>query len=175
MQFKKTSALLLAMGLFSMGTAQAADQGGGTVTFSGSLIEAPCSVDPDSKDLNVPMGQVTTAALKSQGTAAPVRFEIKLNDCQNMTQKVKVKFTGIADSKDPKLLGLQDGTAEGAGIKLMNDNGSQIDLNTGLSSEVSLTPTTIISLQAALKGSGTDAELKAGDFTSVANFALQYN
>jgi len=167
--------MLLVAGMFSIGAVQAADQGGGKITFSGELIEAPCSVDPDSADLNVPMGKVTTSALKNGGTATPVRFEIKLNDCQNMTQKVKVKFTGIADSNDDKLLGLQDGTAEGAGIKLMNDNGSQINLNSGFSSEVSLTPTTIISLQAALKGSGQDADLKAGDFTSVANFALEYN
>lgn len=42
--------------------ANAADQGHGTVTFTGSIIDAPCSIAPESIDQTVNLGQISNVA-----------------------------------------------------------------------------------------------------------------
>ncbi|MDQ8027053.1 type 1 fimbrial protein, partial [Staphylococcus aureus] len=60
--------LVLGLGLtVAAGSAFAADQGHGTVEFWGSIIDAPCSIDPNSGDQRVPLGQVSANALKDGG------------------------------------------------------------------------------------------------------------
>ena len=46
-----------------MANANAADQGHGKVTFTGSIIDAPCSISPDSIDQTVSLGQISNACL----------------------------------------------------------------------------------------------------------------
>ena len=56
-------ALVLGLGLtVAAGSAFAADQGHGTVKFVGSIIDAPCSIHPDSENQTVPLGQISTAS-----------------------------------------------------------------------------------------------------------------
>lgn len=43
--------------------AHAAGAGAGTVTFKGAIIEAACSIDPESVDQTVGLGQVAKSAL----------------------------------------------------------------------------------------------------------------
>ena len=38
----------------------ASNQGSGKVTFTGEIIDAPCSVAPESVDQTVPMGQISS-------------------------------------------------------------------------------------------------------------------
>lgn len=55
-----------------MANANAADQGHGKVTFTGSIIDAPCSISPDSIDQTVSLGQISNAALANSGTSTPM-------------------------------------------------------------------------------------------------------
>lgn len=58
------------------------DAGQGHITFSGSVIEAPCSVSPDSTNINVVLPQVSTDTLKSAGgSSSSVPFSINLTGC----------------------------------------------------------------------------------------------
>ncbi|EAX4622147.1 long polar fimbrial protein LpfA [Salmonella enterica subsp. arizonae] len=60
----------------------AADAGGGTITFSGSVIEAPCSIVPDSQNIQVNLGQVSAKSLKTAGaTSSAVPVTINLTGC----------------------------------------------------------------------------------------------
>ncbi|EBS6881400.1 long polar fimbrial protein LpfA [Salmonella enterica] len=83
-----------------------ADAGSGTISFSGSVIEAPCSIVPQSQNIQVNLGQVSvkslTAADKYSGA---VPFSIDLTGCSFDTppasggtgtnySKVAVDFTG---------------------------------------------------------------------------------
>ncbi|MGP2706387.1 fimbrial protein, partial [Serratia marcescens] len=74
---------VLAFGVSSL--AHAADQGHGKVTFTGSIIDAPCSISPETVDQTVDMGQVSNVALKNGGKSAPRQFDIKLEQCDNST------------------------------------------------------------------------------------------
>lgn len=55
-------AAVMAFGVSSL--AHAADQGHGKVTFSGSIIDAPCSIAPESLDQTVELGAISNVALK---------------------------------------------------------------------------------------------------------------
>lgn len=89
-------ALVLGLGLSVVaGSALAADQGHGTVKFVGSIIDAPCSITPDTENQTVPLGQISTAALKDGGRSNSRDFKISLENCTTETYKtVQTTFTG---------------------------------------------------------------------------------
>ncbi|EBU1141648.1 long polar fimbrial protein LpfA [Salmonella enterica] len=59
------------------------DSGNGTITFSGSVIEAPCTISPVSQNILVDLGQVSTASLTEDGKTSPdpAKIEISLRGC----------------------------------------------------------------------------------------------
>ncbi|HCB2860385.1 fimbrial protein [Klebsiella aerogenes] len=173
MKFAKI-ALIAAMGLAGISAAHAADQGHGTVTFTGSIIDAPCSISPDSIDQTVPLGQVSDSALANQGTSTPVPFQIKLEGCVlDENNSVSATFAGMADSTDDSMLGLS-GTAQGAGIVIADQSGQQLDLGTASNAQTLLEGDNSLQFSAYLKGDAGSATVVPGDFQSVANFSLAY-
>ncbi|HEX7865202.1 MAG TPA: fimbrial protein, partial [Variovorax sp.] len=75
-------AALAAVGLLSQG-AFAAD---GTINFTGEIVDAPCSISPNSQNMTVPLGKVSRTAFDggTAGTAVvgkkatPAKFTIDL-------------------------------------------------------------------------------------------------
>lgn len=174
--FKKI-ALASAMGmLLAAGMANATDQGHGKVTFTGSIIDAPCSISPDSIDQTVSLGQVSNVALKANGnagTSVPHNFEIKLENCDTATLKsVKTTFVG-AEGKTDGSLGIT-GTAKGASIILTNGDGEQIKLGEASAARVLQNGNNTLLFSAYLKGDGASATITPGDFSAVADFSLAY-
>jgi len=175
MNFKKV-ALASVMGLVLAASAQAADQGHGKVTFTGSIIDAPCSINPDSIDQTVNLGQVSNVALKASGntgTSVPRNFEIKLENCDTTTLKsVKTTFTGAEGATDGSL-GIT-GTAKGASIILTNGDGEQLKLGEASEAHMLQNGNNTLLFSAYLKGDGASATVTPGDFTAVADFTLVY-
>ena len=119
-------ALAAALVLGTITTVQAADEGNGVVRFTGSIIDAPCSIDPNSVDQTVELGSVSNVVLVDGGNSAPKPFEIRLEKCSLDTAKtVKTTFNGAAG--EGGLLGIT-GDARGAGIALTDGNGDAITL-----------------------------------------------
>lgn len=54
----------------AMSSAALADAGSGTVTFTGSIIEAPCSIAPGEENQEVPLGQVSNVTLAAGGSSS---------------------------------------------------------------------------------------------------------
>lgn len=183
MKFAKI-ALVAAMGLTGISSAYAAglgasgntDQGHGTVTFTGSIIDAPCSITPDTIDQTVSLGEVSDAALKGLGTSTPVPFDIKLENCDitDQTQDaVTVTFNGMADAVDSTMLGLS-GNAAGAGVVITTSGGTQLNLGDKSAAQQLQTGPNTLGFTAYLRGESATSTATPGDFTSVANFALAY-
>lgn len=177
MNFNKL-AIASAMG-FMLATSMvnaATDQGHGKVTFTGSIIDAPCSINPDSIDQTVNLGQVSNVALKASsnsGTSVPRNFEIKLENCDVATLKtVKTTFTG-ADGVIDGSLGIT-GTAKGASIILTNGDGDQIKLGEASAARTLQNGNNTLLFSAYLQGDGAEAVITPGDFTAVADFTLAY-
>lgn len=167
-------AAVLAFSASSAVQAASPDQGHGTVTFTGSIIDAPCSITPDTVDQTVKLGEVTKKALENSGTSVPQNFSIKLTQCDTATLKnVSSTFTGAPAVGNPDNLGIT-GTASGASIVLTDGSGKQIKLGQASAAQRIQDGNNDLVFSAYLKGDGASAALIPGDFTSVANFTLAY-
>lgn len=173
MKFAKI-ALVVGMGLAGLNIAHAADEGHGTITFTGSIIDAPCSITPDTIDQTVNLGQVANAALANKGTSTPIPFNIDLENCvlDATGNKVAVTFSGMADANDTTMLGLS-GTATGAGIVIADQSGAPIELGTATDAMMLQDGSNSMQFSAWMQGDGASA-VTPGDFQSVANFTLAY-
>lgn len=178
----KLSKVALAMGLsmaLVSGFANAAasgssvgGQGHGTVHFKGEIIDAPCSIAPESVDQTVDLGQVSNSALANKGTSTPVPFGIKLQNCDISTYKtVTATWSGTPDQNMTTAWGIT-GTASGAAIVLRDSSEKQIELGKETSPTTLTADNTTISMSAYLQGDG--APVVPGAFTGVADFVLAY-
>ncbi|OMQ23687.1 fimbrial protein [Serratia oryzae] len=176
MNFNKVMlASVIALSSVSFAQAAPGNQGSGTVKFFGEIIDAPCSIEPQSVDQSYDMGQVNTRVLASEGVGASQDFTIELKDCDVATLKtVKIAFTGQTDINNTDLLGLA-GTASGAGIQLVDSNNVKVKLDgTPSASTTLMNGDNALNFAAYLKGSKTGVAVVPGDFTAVTNFTLAY-
>ncbi|CAI2159914.1 MULTISPECIES: fimbrial protein [Serratia] len=170
---KIASVLLLASGLTAFGT-NAADQGSGRVTFTGSIIEAACSVNPESSDQEVDLGQIAASQLADGGSSTPRNFEILLENCALDADKantVTVTFGGSAADSSNQLLGIT-GTASGAGVAVTDGSGNLITLGQATGARELIEGSNTLNFSAYLQGIST--EISTGEFQSVADFTLAY-
>ncbi|NDO83189.1 fimbria A protein [Citrobacter sp. NCU1] len=174
MGMKKIAIAVAMVSGMAMGVVHAADQGHGTVTFIGSIIDAPCSISPDSVDQTVKLGEVSSVALKNNGTSKPQAFDIKLEQCDTTTLKsVQATFTGAPSSGNPDLLGIT-GTAKGASIAITNGSGEVITLGSPSPAQTLQDGNNTLAFSAYLQGDGASATIVPGSFQSVADFTLSY-
>ncbi|WPA93647.1 fimbrial protein [Providencia zhijiangensis] len=146
----------------------------GVINFTGEITEQACTVDSQSRNLNVDLGRVSTKSLSSAGEMAGLtNFTIKLVDCPEDT-KVTVNFGGNRDSVDQDILALHHGagTSKNVGIALYEKNAtSQIKLYED-SKEVALAGKSAeLEYVAAFKATGAAT---AGQANSSAVYSIQY-
>lgn len=174
---KLVLATSLAMGMSMASFAHAAapvDQGHGTVTFTGAIINSPCSIHPDSVDQTVNLGQISSIALKDGGKSSPKPFQVKLENCDITALSkgtVTTTFTG-AEGVDGRL-GI-DGVAKGASIALTNGAGKPIVLGTATDPQKIQNGNNTLEFAAYLQGDNASGGVVPGEFHSVANFTLAY-
>ncbi|AKP34395.1 fimbrial protein [Yersinia aleksiciae] len=173
MKLNKTIlAAALVLGFASV--ANAADQGQGTVTFNGSIIDAPCSIAAGSDSQTVEMGQISNVALQNGGRSSSHDFDIKLENCDTTTLKtVTTTFSGAESAAVPGLLGIV-GLAQGAGIAIVDGSGSVVTLGDATAEQTLITGNNTLAFSAYLQGSTASDAIKPGSFSSVANFMLAY-
>jgi len=147
-------------------------QGHGTVHFKGEIIDAPCSISPETADQTVDLGQVSNSALKDSGTSSPVSFEIKLQNCDISTFKtVTATWSGTPDQNMKTAWGIT-GTASGAAIILRDASQKDIELGKETAPTNLTADNTTIAMSAFLKGNGQT--VVPGSFTGVADYVLSY-
>lgn len=151
------------------------DQGHGKITFTGSIIDAPCSISPDAVDQTVDLGAVSNVSLANGGNSNPQPFTIHLEKCSLETAKtVSTTFDGAA-GKDG-LLGMT-GDAKGASIAITDGSSNVVTLGQPTAGQVisAGAQEADLAFSAYLKGDGGDAKtIIPGKFQSVANFTLNY-
>lgn len=177
MYMKKTLlAAVIALGSVSM--AQAADQGHGKVTFTGSIIDAPCSIAQKSIEQTVELGQVSKVALQAGGKTKPRNFDIVLEKCSfgspAAKNKVGVTFTGMESAAKNGLLGIT-GTARGASIAIAQGDGEVVKLGQPTKAQSLQDGDNTLKFAAYVQGDGDTATITEGDFQAVADFTLAYN
>ncbi|HGK4757613.1 type 1 fimbrial major subunit FimA [Enterobacter cloacae] len=106
---------------------------GGTIHFTGALVNTPCTVSNDSVNMTVPLGQYSLKQFKKTGdTTTRVGFNIKLNDCDTtVASKASVAFDGVPDATQKSLLAISSGgdnatSATGVGIEITDHSGTVV-------------------------------------------------
>ena len=170
----------LAAALFAATGSYAAVVDGGTIHFEGELVNAACSVNTDSADQVVTLGQYRTDIFNAVGnTSALIPFTIQLNDCDPVVAaNAAVAFSGQADAINDNLLAIASSTntttATGVGIEIL-DNTSAIlkpDGNSFSTNQNLIPGTNVLHFSARYKGTGTSAS--AGQANADATFIRRY-
>ncbi|MEG2734522.1 MAG: type 1 fimbrial protein [Hafnia sp.] len=164
--------------LSTISMANAADEGHGKITFTGSIVDSPCSISPDSNEQTVELGQISNAALQDGGKSKPRNFDIKLENCAFgdpvAKNKVSVTFTGMESVAGNGLLGIS-GTAKGASVAITQANGEMIVLGQPTTERTVTNGNNTLSFAAYVQGDGASSTITEGEFQSVADFNLAYN
>lgn len=159
------------------------DQGSGRIHFTGTVINAPCSVAPGDADINVDMGQVANKVLETGNKFSQnVNYTIHLQDCNLAAQtagtveypamsKVAVSFGGTADSSVAELVA-NTGSAKGAAIRLIDANGDLLKIG-DTSKDINLV-TGNNELVFAARVEANNQPVSTGTIVSQATYALNY-
>ena len=191
-QFNNKTLLAIAIAaLLPAGTALAAGTSGGTVNFSGKVVTSACAISAGSSNIDVDMGEVRTATLKTAGSVASTAkaFAITLEDCEIADTSastdenpiaattVAVTFTGTPDTSDVNSLSVgangSANSAQNVAIRLYDEQGNVVNLGE---------PATAIPLR---KGANTlnfsakyyspKGGATAGDASAVATYTVTYS
>lgn len=154
------------------------DQGSGKVDFTGSVIDAPCSVDAnDGKPVD--LGSTSLQSLKD-GVTNPKSFNINLKNCNigdaTKSKTVYITFTGSGAyepaGNNPNILGVT-GSAQNVGIILQNGSSQRITLGKTFPVREIKNGNQDLPFAAYVTRVGT-ADPVPGQFFSTANFTLTY-
>lgn len=173
------------LGCSVISQAEELGQGGGKISFTGYVIEAPCSVEMNSANQEVNFGQISSKELsKDNGTSVKKRLEINLTDCVIEKQsKVHVTFSGaLASDNHPEELGTSGNT--GTAIVISDSGGNFVKFD-GKSNTVdtylqsgnnTLVYTTWVKKKAnSGVTSNSAATIQPGRFNAITAFQLHYD
>lgn len=181
-----TAATLLALGLSAtvyaedtenpvVPPAAAADQGHGKITFTGTIIDAPCSINANDADQTVKLGSISNYALADGGKSTVTPFSIRLTQCDTskFTKGVQVTFDGISANATGNFFAIQENGSK-AGVVIEND-GTPVKIGDATTLKNIGKGDNELKFSAYLQGLGGGVdEMKPGNFSSVANFQLSY-
>ncbi|OEE49813.1 fimbrial protein [Vibrio anguillarum] len=160
----------------SVFAAAAEDTGHGVVNFTGAIIDAPCSIAPESMDQTINMGLISNDLLEKQGET-PVRpFSIHLESCSTETAKAAtVTFSGRSDSVEKKNLAIS-GAGKGAAIALVNQlDDSVIELGTKTKAISIVEGDNVLQFGAKLVSNLKEGDKATpGEFKATTNFIISY-
>ncbi|KQQ60795.1 hypothetical protein ASF66_13740 [Pseudomonas sp. Leaf129] len=89
----------------------------GTINFTGTILDAACTVDPGSANQTVPLGNVNKSAFVTAGDrASSAPFVITVNACNPAITRVAVRFDGPTAPGNPQLLALSAGGTPATGV-----------------------------------------------------------
>lgn len=167
----------------SMATAATTTIPGGTVHFTGQIVNAACAVSAGSSDQTVNLGQYRTANFKAVGDrSGAVPFKIQLLDCDtSVSETASVAFSGTAESTDTTVLSVSNisggtsGSASGVGIEIGDDNGKVLSPNGSVYSTAKNLVDGVNELNFTARYKATVATVTPGQADADATFTMQYN
>ncbi|EDW2056775.1 fimbrial protein StdA [Salmonella enterica subsp. enterica] len=190
-----TCAMLYGTSAFATDTPPATGPfGTGTVTFTGTITNAPCDIQTGDENLSVNFGQVSYRALKSAGATDDhnaKQFTIHLQNCEfdtdtsnqpntgGLMSKVQIAFSGTpaADSKKAFI----STTNMNLGVQLLGIDGQPITPGSTPDFTENNTPShqlqpgqNAFTYTAKLMNVGTESSVTPGAFSIPVNYTLKY-
>lgn len=185
MKLSKIMLAIAALGLVSVANAAPESQGGGTVTFTGSIVKAPCSIDSESEHQLVVLGPIGNKVLENGGQSLPKPFKIKLVSCDvsDLVDKtVTSTFTGTSSTGNPDMFALT-GDTQGASLAIVYGSNNLVKPGVAHTPLIINNGENTLNYAAYVKGdmvkdaSGgpdTGATIVTGTFTTITNYTLAY-
>lgn len=183
-KLKSLTVAMLAMAAFSgINAAQAASTtvSGGTIHFTGEVVNAACAVDSASADLPVPLGQVRAASLADAGsTANPTPFSIVLDDCDSsVSSTAAISFYGPAtaagDALSVSSITTSGVAATNVGIQILDQTKTVVKPNSDVPSAAFTLIDGTNTLPFTAQFVSTDGGATAGAADADATFNIAYN
>ena len=180
-----TAALLGPVAAFAAG-----EFGQGTITFTGSIIEAPCSISAADSALNIDLGQISRKDLVGAGKfSASVPITIHLTGCSFETDtgasanangklsKVGVSFAGTTSDAAKGML-TNTGNAANVAVQILGkDNATAVNFNTAPTSataqQLTAGNTNVLNFFARLASTAATG-VTAGTVSSSVTYTLTY-
>lgn len=152
---------------------------GGTIHFTGSLVNAACAVATESQDQNVALGEYRTASFKAIGDkTALIPFQIVLNECDaSIAPTASVTFNGQIDSTNNKLFAVSSSsnqtTATGVGIQILDTADKEVTPGSAATSVTLVNGTNTMNYTARYvsTAASTTAGVANADVTFIVNYA----
>ncbi|WP_159867107.1 MULTISPECIES: fimbrial protein [unclassified Raoultella] len=170
----------LTAALFAAGAAHAAPVtvSGGTINFTGQVVDAACSVSTQSDNQTINLDQVQATRLATPGQAAGQQqpFSITLEDCNSVVSaNAGVTFNGQADTDTVTALAntAGAGAASNVALQLYGPDGAALSLGTA-SSTVTLNDGQNV-LPFSVDYIATGAAATAGNVAATATFSINYS
>lgn len=153
---------------------------GGTIHFTGSLVNAACAVSTESEDMTVNLGQYRTASFSAAGdTSTNIPFTISLTDCDtSVATTAAVAFSGQVDATNPDLLAVSSSSnsasATGVGIEILDGQSSPVPADGATFSNAYALIDGDNDLKFSAHYMATSATVTAGEANADATFIMQY-
>ncbi|EEK3611695.1 fimbrial major subunit StfA [Salmonella enterica] len=180
---KAAVAAALVMGVSSF--ANAAGSNTGTVTFTGTIEDSPCSIVVGDEHQTVNLGHIGTGSLMGGKESSKVDFHIGLENCAFTTEKeVSTVFSAIGNESSANpgsvaLMRIGGGEMAGSSIVIGNHLGSAIKLGDAYSENLTMNGSVAaakqtLNFKAWGKGDSAASTIDTGEFSSTVNFTISY-
>lgn len=151
----------------------------GTINFTGTILDAACTVDPGSVTQTIPLGTVNKADFIVAGdvvSSSPIT--ITVGSCDPAITRIAARFEGPLADGNTQLLGLTPGGATGVGIGIYESDGSTlIPMSTksvGIAAPADAA-TANLNFIAKYVATAANVGITTGAANAVATFTLDYN
>ena len=186
---KTAIAASLVMGFASF--ANAAGTNTGTVTFTGTIEDSPCSIVVGDEHQTVNLGHIGTGSLQDGGQSSAVDFHIGLENCAFGTEKTMSTVFSAAGNESTAnkgnvaLMG-SNGEMAGSSIVLATYKGQRIALGDADSQDLVMAAAAgetetakglenqTLNFKAWVKGDDSATTIDSVEFSSVVNIAISY-
>lgn len=167
--------------LLSASFTQASTMTPGKLAMNGELIEAACSINPNSRDIGIEFGDISAHSLNMNDEGILTHsFFVQLMGCsivikgnaQNQYPFANVTFIGDTSASDPTAL-LTNGDADGVGIRLRDQYGEILTLGKPSPGYELSDEDNILKFTASLIP--VKQHIKTGEFYATARFFIDYN
>ncbi|WP_370608133.1 fimbrial protein [Citrobacter meridianamericanus] len=188
MYMKSVNKALLALTIATLTSSYAfadVDGGSGKITFTGTVINAPCAIQPDDIDKQVELGEVPASYINTNGHSDAVDSSLHLINCNlpnsNNGSDVpvsKVEVTFNSDSVTTEDTSLLSNTfasgAQNVGVRLLDKSSTNITLGTAKSIDLTSTSATqILPFMAYMQKIGS-TDVTVGAVAATATYRLTY-
>lgn len=172
----KILTLGVVLGISIFPTAYATNNGSGTVTMQGEIIDSACAIDMDSQEQIIDMGILPTGVIQQMGMGPARNIDIYLVNCtlekadaaNGYWNTLRMTFDG---PRDGNLFSVA-GDAAGVGLYLEDANQYQVIPGEALPAQPITPPTMRLNYQ--LRLATNHRPLRPGNYQAMIRFKVDY-